>query len=311
MKAIQINYYSLDSLQIKDNIPTPQPAKNQVVVEVFAGSINPIDVFIVMGFAKNWAPFKLPITIGGDFSGVITEVGEGVKEFKIDDEVYGQATISNGSSGAFAEFTSVNSANIAYKPEKIDMNTAAALPLVGSSAIQALEEHIKLKRNDKILIHGGAGGIGHIAIQVAKHLGAYVATTVSTDDVEFVKKLGANEVIDYKKQQFELMIKEFDSVYDTVGGEVTNKSFRVLKRNGILVSMKGQPDEKLAEKYGITAIGQGTKTTTDHLNRVAQLVDKGFIKVHIDKIYPFDRVKDAFVHQQKHPKGKIVLTWNN
>ncbi|MBI4057755.1 NADP-dependent oxidoreductase [Candidatus Microgenomates bacterium] len=223
-------------------------------------------------------------------------------------EVFGQALVIRGNSGAFAEIVAVNNDTVAPKPKTASFEEAAALPLVGSSAIQGLEEHIKLQSGQKILIHGGAGGIGHIAIQLAKALGAYVATTVKTGDMEFVKELGADQVIDYKNQKFEGILKDFDAVYDTVGSETANKSFQVLKRSGILVSMLGQPDVALAQKYGVRAIGQMTAVTTARLNRLASLIDGGKIKVHVDKVFPLENVKEAFDYQQKNrPRGKVVL----
>jgi len=167
---------------------------------------------------------------------------------------------------------------------------------------------MQLAAGQKILIHGGAGGIGHLAIQLAKSIGAYVATTVGTDNATFAKELGADEVIDYKKQKFEEMLHDFDAVYDMVGGETTNKSFLVLKKGGILVSMLGQPSEELAKRNGVTVIGQNTKTQTKNLSRVAGLVDGGKMKVNIDKVFPLTEVKEAFTYQKiNSPRGKVVI----
>jgi NADPH:quinone reductase and related Zn-dependent oxidoreductases len=212
------------------DIPNPIPAKGQVVVEVYAASINPFDQTIREGYLKDKISLQFPVTLGGDLAGVVTEVGEGVIDLRKGDEIYGSAIVLNKGSGAFAEYASVNIANSGLKPKRITFEEAAALPLVGSSAVQALEEHIKLQSAQKILIHGGAGGIGSIAIQLAKALGAYVATTVGTDDIQFVKDLGADEVIDYKTQKFEEILKEFDAVFDMVGRETTDKSFTSTKK---------------------------------------------------------------------------------
>jgi NADPH:quinone reductase-like Zn-dependent oxidoreductase len=230
------------------------------------------------------------------------------QEFKVGDQVYGQALVLNGGSGAFAEFASSNVANTSLMPKNADFLESSALPLVGASAIQALEDYIKLTSGQKIVIHGGAGGIGHIAVQLAKHLGAYVASTISSNDIDFVKSIGADMAIDYKSQKFEEMIHGFDAVFDTVGEETTDKSFRVLKKNGILVSMLGEPNQKQAQDYGVTAIGQNTKTTSPKLNRLKELVETGAIKPHIDKVFPFERIRQAFKHLEKnHPRGKVVL----
>ncbi|OGK25345.1 hypothetical protein A3C25_06210 [Candidatus Roizmanbacteria bacterium RIFCSPHIGHO2_02_FULL_38_11] len=309
MKAVQINRYGgYEVLEINQNAPTPSIDKEQVLVKVQAASINPFDGAVRSGALQKMAPLQFPITLGGDFSGIVSEVGTDVSEYKVGDEVYGSANILSGGSGSFAEYAQVRISNMAKKPKNADFIESAALPLVGSSAVQALEEHIKLQNKQKILIHGGAGGIGHIAIQLAKALGAYVATTVSTDDMEFVKKLGADEIVDHKLQKFEEMLRDFDAVFDTVGGETTNRSFKVLKRGGVMVTMVGQPDAKLAEEYGVTAIGQGSKVNTQHLIRLAELVDAGKIKVNVDKILLLNEVKEAFKYQEEgHPRGKVAL----
>lgn len=309
MKAVQINKYGgVEVLEVNDNVPRPIVSPNQVLAEVYAASINPIDWKVRSGYLKDFMPLKFPATLGGDFSGVVVEVGTNVTEFKAGDKIYGSAIILNGSSGAFAQTAAVNTKNISIKPENVDFITSAALPLVGTSALQALEETIKLESGQKILIHGGAGGIGHIAIQLAKAKGAYVATTSSTQNVEFAKTLGADEVIDYKKQSFETIIKDFDAVFDTVGGEVVEKSFSVLRKGGVLVSMVGQPSQELAQKYTVSAVGQNTVTNTQHLIRLAELIESGKIKVNIEKVFPLDEVQQAFKYQEEvHPRGKVVL----
>lgn len=309
MKAIQINKYGGNEvLEINNNVPKPTPSKGQVLVEVHAASINPVDWKIRAGYLKEIAPLQFPATLGGDFAGRVCELGEGVSDFKVGDKVYGQAIVLNGGSGSFAELLAANTANTTRKPVSINFVEAGALPLTGASAIQVLEEHIKLQNGQKILVHGGAGGIGHIAIQLAKFIGAYVATTVSTNDKEFAKSLGADEIIDYKTQPFEEILKDFNAVFDTVGGETADKSFRVLKKGGIIVSMVGQPNLALAEKYGITAVGQNTNTNAEHLNRLAELVDSGKVKVHIAQVFSLEQVKEAFAYlEEGHPRGKVVL----
>lgn len=299
MKAIQINQYGgVEVLEVNE-INKPRPGKGQVLVEVHAASINPIDYKLRSGMLKQWMPLQFPATLGGDFAGVVTETG---------DEIFGSALVLNGGSGAFAQKAAVNTKNTALKPKSLDFIQAAALPLVGSSAIQALEEHINLQSGQKILIHGGAGGIGHVAVQLAKAIGASVATTVSKGDVNFIKQIGADEVIDYQSQKFWEILKDFDAVFDTVGGEVTDKSFKVLKQGGVIVSMLGQPNEELAAQAGVTAIGQNTQTNTEHLQRLAKWVDEGKIKVEVDKIFSLDQAKEAFTYQEgTHSKGKVVF----
>lgn len=309
MKAAQITTYGEpDVIDINENTPKPTLQEGQLLVEVAAASINAIDWKFRAGYLKEMAPVQLPVTLGGDFSGIVAEVSDGVSDFKVGDEVYGQAIILNGGSGSMAEFVAANSKHTALRPKSVTFEESGALPLAGVSAVQALDEHIKLQSGQKVLIHGGAGGIGHIAIQYAKSLGAYVATTVKTEDVSFAKELGADEVIDYKTQKFEEIVKEYDAVFDTVGGETADKSFEVLKKRGIFVSMLGQPNQELTEKYGVTAIGQMTKAETASLTHLAEIVAAGKIKIHIDKVFPLAQTREAFTHQEKnHPRGKVVV----
>ncbi len=308
MKAIQIKSYGGPEVLEINEIEKPTVKPGHILVENHAASINPFDVKLAAGYMKEMIPMQFPYVVGGDFAGVVIEVGQDVQNFKVGDEVYGQAITLNGGSGAFAEFLSSTSQNAAKKPSSINFDEAAALPLVSVSALQALEDEIHVQSGQKVLIHGGAGGIGHIAIQIAKSLGAYVATTASTGDVEFVKSLGADQVIDYKKQKFEEELKDFDSVFDTVANkESFEGSLKILKKGGILVSMLPVPDKNLAEQYGITAISQQTGTTTERLNRVAELVDAGKIKINIDSTFSLDQAKEAFEKQNTHPKGKVVF----
>jgi alcohol dehydrogenase len=182
------------------------------------------------------------------------------------------------------------------------------LPLVGVSAWQALVENIGLSKDQKILIHGGAGGIGSMAIQLAKHLGAYVGTTVSINDKQFVQELGADQIIDYKKENFEEIVHDYDAVFDTVGGETYKRSFKVLKKDGVIVSMLEQPDSKLMNQYGVKAMFQFTQPDKEHLTKVAEWVDQNSIGVNVEKEYSLDEAGDALDYQKNvHPKGKVVL----
>lgn len=310
MKAVHYNSYGdAQVLEFTENAPKPQLQKEQVLIQVKAVSINPIDWKVRAGYLQKMVPLHFPVIIGGDFAGVVTEVGESVTEFNIGDEVYGQGGILNGGSGSFAEFVAAQVNKTSSKPSHTNFEQAASLPLVGISALQAVEDEIDIQPDQKILIHGGAGGIGSIAIQIAKAKGAYVATTVGTKDIEFVKQLGADEVIDYKIQQFETMLKDFDAVFDTAGGDTVSKSFAVLKPGGILVSMNGKPDEQLAQQYHVRVIGQASESNPDRFKRLTDLVESGKVKPEIDKVFPLLEAKDAFAYQEKsHPRGKVVLT---
>jgi NADPH:quinone reductase-like Zn-dependent oxidoreductase len=310
MKAIQINDYgSRDVMELSESVSTPHPVEEQVLVEVAAAGVNPFDYKMREGSTKTYAPLTFPVTMGGDFAGIVSEVGQGVTAYKIGDEVFGSALILNGGSGSFAQMATARVKNIALKPTNASFEQAAGLPLVGASAVQAIEDHIKLTSGQKILIHGGAGGIGHIAIQIAKAVGAYVITTVSSNDITFVKGLGADKVIDYKNEKFEKKVSDLDAVFDTVGAETLNRSVGVLKKDGILVSMMGRPSEETLLHNEITTIGQVTQTNTQHLTRVKELVDEGKIKVSIDRVFPIDQIKDAFAYLEDiHPKGKVILS---
>ena len=234
MKSAQIKRYGgSEVVEINQSTPAPNdPSAGKVLVRIKAAGVNPADWKVREGYFQQMMPLQFPSTLGMDFSGIVEKVGEGVSDFKYNDEVYGQASLIRGGSGAFAEMALANADTIAYKPKTLSHEEAAGLPLAGVSAWQALVESIGLSKGQKILIHGGAGGIGSIAIQLAKHLGAYVATTVSTNDKEFVKEeIGADEVIDYKTQNFEdVLSHDYDAVFDTVGGETYTRSFKVLKR---------------------------------------------------------------------------------
>ena len=307
MNAAQIISFSgYEGLTINNNAPKPVPGPNQVLVEVYAASLNPVDKGIAAGYLKEMV--HLPATLGGDFSGVVVQVGEAVSDFKKGAMVYGQAIILNGSSGSLAQFAAANAGNTAYQPKQLTFTEAASLPLAGVSALQALEEHIKLKTGQKILIHGGAGGIGSIAVQIAKSLGAFVAATASAKDKDYVKSLGADKAIDFRSENFEDILKDYDAVLDTVSGEATNKSLKVLKKGGVIVSLLAPADPKLAEKYHVTAIGQMTNTNTKNLNRLTELVNTGKIKPQVDKVFPLNQTLEAFQHLSTgHPRGKVVI----
>jgi NADPH:quinone reductase-like Zn-dependent oxidoreductase len=310
MKSAQMKRYgSSEVVEINQSTPAPNDAAaGKVLVNVKAAGVNPIDWKIREGYMQQRVPLQFPSTLGMDFSGAIERVGEGVSDFKQDDEVYGQAAVIRGGSGAFAEMALANADSIAHKPRTLSHEEAAGLPLVGVSAWQALVETMGLSKDQKVLVHGGAGGIGSIAIQLAKHLGAYVATTSSTNDKQFVQQLGADEVIDYKTQTFEDLLHDYDAVFDTIGGETYTRSFKVLKRGGIIVSMLEQPHQELMDRFGVKAISQFTQVNRERLTRLAQWVDQNNIRVNVDKTFPLDEAAKALDYQRDvHPRGKVVL----
>mgnify|MGYP001607838855 CR=1 FL=1 len=309
MKAVQIaNYGGVEAIEFNSEAKKPTLKAGQILVEVHAASLNRIDSAFRKGYLKKMMPVQMPLTLGGDFAGVVTELGDGVSKFKVGDEVYGNAGTFKGGSGALAEFVSANSANTAHKPKSLDFSQAAALPLAGASALQGVFEELNVQSGQKILIQGGAGGVGSLAIQIAKLKGAYVATTVAGSEIDFAKNLGADEVLDYKTQDVTKALKDYDGVFDTAGGEGLNKLFSILKKDGKLVSMAGQPDQELAKQHEVTAISQMTTVSTEQLKELAELVDSGKVKVQIEKTLPFVETKTAFEYfETQHPKGKIVV----
>ncbi len=292
-------------LEIQD-IEKPNPTENQVLVENYAASINPFDFKVRSGMIPGM-PSEFPITIGGDFAGKVIEVGAEVENIKIGDEVYGQASVFGGASGSFAEYLVANPGSISKKPTNLDFYEAASLPLTGISAIQALEDYIKLEKGQRILINGGSGGIGSISIQIAKSIGAFVATTVSTENVEFAKSLGADLVIDYKKESVD-DLKDFDAIFDTSGKEAGEQLFGILKSGSTFVSMTGQVNKEASEKYGINVISQNSQTTTERLNKLRDYVEREVVNPQIEKMFELSEVVDAFKYQETQKiRGQVVI----
>lgn len=310
MKAIRIGQYGgPDVLELISDAPKPVAGKGQILIQVLAASLNPIDWKIRQGYLKDHLLLTLPAVLGGDFVGRVVEHTD--SGLKAGERVYGYASPLAGGSGSFGEYCAVNASNVTHAPQNVTTHEAAALPLVGASALQSLEEHLKLQRGQKILIHGGGGGIGSLAIQFAKVIGAYVATTAKGDDLAYARSLGADETIDYTTQSFETILKNYDAVFDTVGGPTTGRSFQVLKRGGALVSMLGQPDEVLAQQHGVLAIGQFTRVTTDVLNKLKDLTDKKELKVRIAKTFSMDQYRQAFdFAEHGRGRGKVVLDYS-
>jgi alcohol dehydrogenase len=314
MKSVQINRYgSSEVVEVNKDMPEPTVSAGKVLVNVKAAGVNPADWKIREGYFQQMIPLQFPSTMGTDISGIIKELGEGVSNswLKQGDEVYGQASaVFGGGSGAFAELALTNKDSIAHKPRTLNHIEAAALTTVGVRAWQALVENIELSKDKKILIHGGAGGIGSIAIQLAKRLGAYVTTTVSTNDKQFVQTLGANQVIDYKTENFEDMIHDYDAVFDTVGGDTYKRSFAILKKgSGIIVSMLEQPNSQLMNQHEVKAVFLLSQANRERLTKLAQWVDQNNVKVNIDKTFSLDEAAKAIDYQKDaHPRGKIVLT---
>ena len=328
MKAAYINRYgNIDDVQL-DEQSKPLITENDVLVKIHAASINPLDLRVLEGEFKAIQPVKFPFILGNDFAGTVVQVGANVKQFKAGDEVYAKTD----QNGAFAEYTVVHQSSLALKPQNISMELAASLPLVSLTAWQALVEIAKVQSGQKVLIHAGSGGVGSIAIQLAKHLGATVATTTSGKNAQWVKALGADIIIDYKTTDFEQELKDYDVVLDTQGGKILEKSLNVLKRGGRIISISGPPDREFAEaihanwllkciipllswsirnkakKKGITYSFLFMQPNGQQLSEISKLVESGNINPIVDKTYAFTEIKDAFQYVNTgRAKGKVVL----
>ena len=304
MKAVIIKEYGAP-IEIAD-VPKPALLADSVLIEVHAASVNPVDSFVQAGYLKEMMPITFPFTMGFDVSGVIVEVGEQVSQFKKGDEVFSRP---NGmQAGTIAEYAMIKAEELAIKPANITHQEAASIPLVGLTAWQAITTKGNLQQGQKILIHAGSGGVGTLAIQMAKHLGAEVATTTSAKNVDLVKSLGADVVIDYKTQKFEEELTDYDLVLDMMGGEVLENSFKVLKKDGRLVSIKGQDTKGLAEQYGVQFESFFMWPSGEMLAQLAQLITDGVLKPVIDRSYPIDQTQEAYTYiQTGRAKGKIVI----
>ena len=329
MKAFIIDRYGPDTVRLAD-MPMPQPGDNDVLVQIHAASVNPVDFKIRDGKLKLVLRYRLPIILGSDLAGVVVEVGDSVRGFKVGDEVY--ARVDKDRIGTFAEFIAVREESVALKPDSLSMEEAASIPLVALTAWQALIDRGGLKAGQKVLIHAGSGGVGTMAIQLAKHLGAFVATTTSTTNVQWVTKLGADVVVDYKTQDYATRLKDYDLVLDTLGGSVTEASLPVLKPGGKLISISGPPDRefamemglgwpmqqvmrllsyrvrKRARQLGVSYSFLFMRPSGDQLRSIGALIDKGVMRPVVDRVFPFDSTIEALAYVERgRAKGKVVV----
>jgi NADPH:quinone reductase-like Zn-dependent oxidoreductase len=306
MKAIRIHQFGGPEVMQLDHISIPQPAEDEVLIRVYASSVNPVDWKIRNGERKEKFPGQLPLTMGWDVSGVITEAGDNVKTLKIHDEVYSRPDPTRN--GAFADYIVVKADQVALKPKSISHLQAAAVPLAGLTAWQGLFTHGNLQPGQKVLIHAASGGVGTFAIQFAKWKGAYVIGTCSEKNVEFVRSLGADEVIDYKKEKFEDLLSNIDLVFDTLGGETQQLSLKVLKNGGRLITTVKPENAEEAKAKNIHIEGYTAQSYPDDLKQIAQLIDEGKIKPVITKVMNLEEAKEAEqLNENGHIRGKIVL----
>ncbi|KJZ51392.1 NADP-dependent oxidoreductase [Pseudomonas marginalis] len=329
MKAFSIDRYGKKNGRISE-MPAPEVGAHDVLVQVHATSVNLLDAKIRTGEFKLILPYSFPLILGNDLAGVVVRVGASVRRFKPGDEVYArppQARI-----GTFAELIAVDENALALKPENLSMEEAAALPLVALTAWQVLVDSARLKQGQKVFIQAGSGGVGSVAIQLAKHLGAFVATTTSTANVEWVKALGADVVIDYKTQKFEQVLQDYDVVLNSLGADELEKSLTILKPGGQLISISGPPTPAFAQAQklpwvvglvmrllssGIRRKARNKKVSYAfvfmrasgaQLDKITALVESGSIKPVIDRTFTFDSTADALSYvEQGRSKGKVII----
>lgn len=306
MKAIRIHEFGGPEVLTIDEVPVPTPAKDEVLIKVHATSVNPVDWKIREGLRKAKFPSNLPLTLGWDVSGVIEELGEKVGVFRKGDEVYGRPDPTKN--GAYAEYIVVKANQISLKPSSIGHTEAAAVPLAGLTAWQGLFDYGLLKEGQKVLIHAAAGGVGTYAVQFAKCKGAYVIGTASDHNIDFLKRLGADEVIDYHMENFEEVVKDVDLVLDTIGGETQLKSLDVLKPGGRVITTLAPEYITEAKAKKVHLVGFMAQSISDQLTEIAKLIDSGKVKPVIEKVLTLEDAKKAHIEsEQGHNRGKIVL----
>jgi NADPH:quinone reductase-like Zn-dependent oxidoreductase len=331
MKAFALTRYGKTNNVAPVERAEPDLRDDDVLVQIHAASINPLDLKIRNGELKPLLPYKLPIVLGNDLAGVVVKTGPKVSGLKPGDAVYTKP--SQDRIGAFAEYLAVNEADVALKPERLDMTEAASLPLVALTAWQALVVKARVQPGQKVLIHAGSGGLGSIAIQLAKHLGATVATTTSAKNAGWVKDLGADVVIDYRTRDFAAELSGYDVVLDTQGGATLEKSLQVLKPGGAVISVAGPPDPVFAREFGANwFLVQAMRALSFSIRRKAKrrsvtysflfmtangaqlrelgaLVDAGVVRPVIDRAFPFDDTLEALAYVESgRSKGKVVVT---
>lgn len=306
MKAVCVYSYGGPGVLVYEDAPRPHPGPGEVLIRVHAAGINPVDWKIREGHLKEMLHHTLPLVLGWDVSGVVETVGSGVLRMKVHDEIYSRPDIMRD--GAYAEFIVIRESEVALKPTSVDHVHAAALPLAGLTAWQALLEAGGLTAGQRVLIHAAAGGVGTLAVQLAKEKGAHVIGTASTRNREFLLGLGVDQVVDYTKERFEEVVEPVDLVFDTMGGETQDRSWIVLKRGGILVSIVTPPSSEIAEAHGVRQAFVFTQPNSAQLAEIAKLVDGGKLKAIVDTVLPLAEAKKAHqLGERGHTRGKIVL----
>lgn len=304
-QAVRIHQYGHREVLKLETAPLPSLNPDDVLIKVHAASINPVDWKVREGYLKSMIDYPLPLILGWDVAGEIVAVGTQVSDWKVGDAVYSRPDISRD--GAYAEYIAVRSSEIALKPQSIDWQSAAAVPLAALTAWQSLYQFAQLQAGERVLIHAGAGGVGTFAIQLAKLRGAYVYATSSSRNLDLLRELGADEAIDYTQQDFS-QLRDLDVVFDTMGGAVQAQSFQTLRQGGRLVSIVSTPDATLAAEHGITPLFCFVQPSREQLEELTALIDTGKLKIIIDSVYPLAEIVAAHEKSESgRARGKIVL----
>jgi NADPH:quinone reductase-like Zn-dependent oxidoreductase len=306
IKAWRVHTFGPPEVMIFETILRPVPGPGEVLVRVYAAGVGPWDGWIRAG--QSALPQPLPLTLGSDLSGVVAAIGPGVSQFVLGDEVFG---VTNPSFvGAYADYAVASASMLARKPRSLSYIEAASVPVVAVTAWQALFDHARLKAGQSVLIHGAAGNVGAYAVQLAHQAGLRSVATAGTEDIDYVRSLGADSVVDYRMERFEDHVINIDGVIDLVGGDTQTRSFQVLRPGGALISAVSQPDQERAKHHTVRATFFLVNVATERLNRVAELIDRGELETRVGLVLPLEQAREAhFVleGQRSRPKGKIVL----
>lgn len=306
MKAVRIHTHGGPETLVYEDAPRPTPLTNEVLIRVRAASVNPVDWKIRDGYGKQMFNHQMPLILGWDVAGTIEAVGPEVDKFQLGDPVYGYTSLLRD--GAYAEFIVAKQEEITLKPASLDFVQAAAVPVAALTAWQAMFDTANLTENQKVLIHAASGGVGSMAVQLAKAKGAYVIGTASARNADFVRELGVDEFIDYQATEFETVVHDVDVVLDTIGGDTQVRSFDVLRKDGFLVSIVEPPSEELAVQHGVRSKMVGVLPNAAQLSEIAALIDSGKVKPFVETVLPLSEARQAHeMSQSGRTRGKIVL----
>ena len=306
MLAVRMHSYGGPEVLIYEEVPKPEPSAGEILIKVHAAGVNPVDWKVREGYFKQMVDYKLPLIPGWDFSGDVVSLGPDADRFEEGDEVFGKADSLRD--GAYAEYLVMKESEVAFKPKSIDHIEAAAIPIGALTAWQALFDTARLTEGQSALIHAAAGGVGHFAVQLAKWKGATVIGTASQRNLDFLRRIGVDKAIDYHKRQFEDVVKNVDVVLDTIGGDIQKRSWKVLKKGGILISIVSPPSQQEADANGVYQAFIRTQSNAAQLAEIAELIDSGELVSIVETVLPLSEARHAQeLSQAGHTRGKIVL----